>query len=142
MTNTFLFLDLTSPSLIVVTYTNISGIRLSDLKVFPIVDSAEGCRGVDYDVTKGVLYWSETAPPKIRSLLLNGSDESREVVVKTRQGSWPHDIALDWVHGNLYWTDWNLGTIEVINLETRLRKVLIKSKKPLNIVVDPRDDHG
>lgn len=50
-------------------------------------------------------------------------------------------LAVDWVGGNLYWTDMQTHQIEVSDLDGRWRMVLISDdlKSPRGIAVDPRD---
>lgn len=51
------------------------------------------------------------------------------------------DIAVDWVGGNLYWTDYGMETIEVVTLDGDYRMVLFSENitNPRAIEVDPRD---
>ena len=49
-------------------------------------------------------------------------------------------LSVDWVNGKLYWTDATLKHIEVYDMQTGIRKVLIRtgsSTTPRAIVVDP-----
>ena len=49
-------------------------------------------------------------------------------------------LSVDWVNGKLYWTDATLKHIEVYDMQTRIRRVLIRtgnSTTPRAIVVDP-----
>jgi hypothetical protein len=52
----------------------------------------------------------------------------------------PHGLAVDWVAGNLYWTDSTANKIEVAKLDGKHRKTLIYEnlEHPTNIVVDLR----
>lgn len=45
----------------------------------------------------------------------------------------PEGLSIDWVSRNIYWTDSRKDTIEVANLDTKVRKVLFDTK-----LVDPR----
>ena len=50
------------------------------------------------------------------------------------------DIALDWIGNNLYWTDAFYARIEVMDLDTRHRRELIRTGAdtiPRAIAVDP-----
>lgn len=65
----------------------------------------------------------------------NGSDAE---TFMTDVGS-PEGISVDWVSRNIFWVDQSKLTIEVANLETKKRKVLIADglKNPRGIAVHP-----
>ena len=49
-------------------------------------------------------------------------------------------LAWDWVNAKLYWTDYCADEIEVYDLETRDRKVIVRTgtnSNPRGIVLDP-----
>ena len=60
---------------------------------------------------------------RIISLNYNGSRAETFISGVTS----PEGIAIDWVSRNLFWADSAKGTVEVVNLETKKRKVLIKT---------------
>lgn len=50
----------------------------------------------------------------------------------------PADLAVDWMGGNLYWTNWLAGKIEVSKLDGSNRKVLYTGLRyPSLIEVNP-----
>ena len=50
-------------------------------------------------------------------------------------------LAVDWVAGNLYWTDMRLDTIEASKTNGSLRSIIVSSKldAPRALALDPRD---
>ena len=51
------------------------------------------------------------------------------------------NMAVDWVARNLYWCDYDLGTVEVIDLEGKHRVVLHSENisNPRGLALDPRE---
>ena len=54
--------------------------------------------------------------------------------------SWPEGLAVDWVGGNLYWSDSDRKTIEVSKLDGSYRTVLVNTglDRPGSMAVDVR----
>lgn len=52
----------------------------------------------------------------------------------------PEGLAIDWVSRNIYWTDSTKDTVEVANLETKLRRTLFDTQlvNPRGIAVHPQ----
>jgi len=72
----------------------------------------------------------------------NGTAHSVEVLVESEINT-PDGLAVDWVHGNLYWTDTGKNSIEVLSLANpawRTRLISEDLDEPRAIVVDPRED--
>lgn len=52
----------------------------------------------------------------------------------------PEGLAIDWVSRNIYWTDSTKDTIEVANIETKLRRTLFDTQlvNPRGIAIHPQ----
>lgn len=93
--------------------------------------------GLDVDCLEGRIYWSDVSGGAIRSSLYNGTDKTDFIVKEI--GS-PEGLAIDFVSRNIYWTDSIKNTIEVANIETKLRKILFNTSlvNPRGIAVHPQ----
>lgn len=91
--------------------------------------------GLDADCFTGEIYWADVFHQVIHKSTYNGSMTE---IFLSGPGS-PEGIAIDWVSRNIYWTDSVKDTIEVANLESKKRKVLINDGlvDPRGIVVHP-----
>ena len=72
------------------------------------------------------MYWTDWGQlPRIERAYMNG--ENREDFVnKTLR--WPNGLTLDHVYNKLYWADAYEDNIEVMDLETRERRVVLNKK--------------
>lgn len=76
---------------------------------------------IDIDCAGGRAYSSDITGNKITKLSYNGSIiETFITGISSAEG-----ISVDWVSRNVFWTDSGKGTVEVANLDTKKRKVLI-----------------
>ncbi|XP_059178824.1 low-density lipoprotein receptor-related protein 2-like isoform X2 [Physella acuta] len=93
---------------------------------------------IDIDVRESHIYFSDTIQKKIFRTTINGQDLTEIVATGIDV---VEDIAVDWIGKNLYWTDYGMETIEVVNLAGEHRMVLFSENitNPRAIEVDPRD---
>lgn len=56
-----------------------------------------------------------------------------------------HDLAIDWIHDKLYWSDSSRKTIEEVDLNSLQRRVVVQlgqSSNPQGLAVYPMEEHG
>ncbi|XP_076174255.1 nidogen isoform X2 [Ptiloglossa arizonensis] len=90
---------------------------------------------IDIDCLNGKAYSSDITGNQITVLSYNGS-MAETFLTKV---SSPEGLTIDWVSRNIFWTDSGKMTVEVANLETKKRKVLVSDGlvNPRGIAVHP-----
>ncbi|XP_060821543.1 nidogen-like isoform X2 [Bombus pascuorum] len=90
---------------------------------------------IDIDCMNGKAYSSDITGNRIIELTYNGS-MAETFLPKV---SSPEGLAVDWISRNIFWTDSGKTTVEVANLETKKRKVLVSDGlvNPRGIAVHP-----
>nr|QNH85211.1 low density lipoprotein receptor [Takifugu rubripes] len=95
---------------------------------------------LDIDMPNKTIFWSDLSLKKIYSSKIDtaGNSSHHTVVIDSGIGA-PEGLAVDWIHGNIYWIDSALQTISVATTDGSRRKTLITEnlEKPRAIVVDP-----
>ncbi|KAJ8001703.1 hypothetical protein DPEC_G00172210 [Dallia pectoralis] len=95
---------------------------------------------IDMDMPGEKIFWSDLHRKTIYSADMNqAGDPVHHTVVIDSGVEGPEGLAVDWIHGNLYWTDSALSTISVATMDGARRKTVINEglDKPRGIVVDP-----
>ncbi|KAL3846516.1 hypothetical protein ACJMK2_017496 [Sinanodonta woodiana] len=93
-----------------------------------IIDSdLDEPRDIITDPFNGVIYWTDWGDqPKIESASMDGSN--RTILVYLPNKTWPNALALDFKTQNLFWVDAKNNTIEVLNLATGMRKIILQEE--------------
>ncbi|XP_031780788.1 vitellogenin receptor isoform X1 [Nasonia vitripennis] len=119
--------------------SSIRGYYLDSAIYFPIADDLSHVVGVSLDST--YVYWSDIrlGDEAIFRSLEDGTH--REVIVTAGLGC-PEDIAVDWITGNIYFTDSMYKQVGVCNHDGSFCTVIIKeaTEKPRGIALLP--SHG
>ncbi|XP_059051418.1 nidogen-like [Achroia grisella] len=93
--------------------------------------------GVDVDCERGTIYWGDVIGNSIKSAAYDGSGFNYFLPNDVKA---PEGISVDWTARNIFWTDSKKYTIEVANIDTKVRKVLFSGNgitNPRGIAVHP-----
>uniref|UniRef100_A0A4W5NX42 Low density lipoprotein receptor b n=1 Tax=Hucho hucho TaxID=62062 RepID=A0A4W5NX42_9TELE len=104
----------------------------------PLIPRLKNVAALDMDMPGHKIFWSDL----ICSLTNIYFVPPLPHVVIDSQIEAPEGLAVDWIHGNIYWTDSMLQTISVATTDGTRRKTLISEglEKPRSIVVDPANN--
>ncbi|CAK8674679.1 unnamed protein product [Clavelina lepadiformis] len=99
--------------------------------------SSSNIMGTDFDWKTRKVYFADVQYGFLFSVFRNGT--SRAPVFQSGQ-SIAENVAVDWVARNLYWCDYELGTIEVARLDGSHRAILHAENvtNPRGLALDPR----
>ncbi|XP_015227134.1 PREDICTED: low-density lipoprotein receptor-like [Cyprinodon variegatus] len=108
-----------------------------------LIPELKNAMALDLDMPNKRIFWSDLSRKKIFSSNIDvASDSANHKVVIESDIEAPESLAVDWIHGNIYWTDSALKTISVATTEGDKRKTLISEKlgRPRGITIDPENN--
>lgn len=102
-----------------------------------VLVSSEDAVAVDFLYKNNSMFWSDVSEQKIYTCSVKTLCKPN-VIVSANIGR-PEGLAVDWLTGNLYWTDCDFKLISVLNIDGKHRKALIWNNldNPRAIAVDP-----
>ncbi|XP_042340755.1 low-density lipoprotein receptor isoform X2 [Plectropomus leopardus] len=105
-----------------------------------LITALKNAVALDMDMPNKILFWSDLSLKKIYSSKIDmAGNSSYHTEIIGSDIETPEGIAVDWIHGNIYWTDSILKTISVATTDGSKRKTLISEnlQKPRAITIDP-----
>ncbi|XP_065578254.1 prolow-density lipoprotein receptor-related protein 1-like isoform X3 [Artemia franciscana] len=122
----------------------IRGARLSDrndstTEALPPISKVIMATWIDFDARTGYLYWVDTDHGSIFRIKKDGTDRE-----KIAEGlNQVEGIAVDWIAGNIYWTNPKFDVIEVCRVDGSHRYVVVNDDldKPWAIATDPKNGY-
>eukprot|EP00731_Ephydatia_muelleri_P017667 Em0010g765a len=127
------------PYLLFTTPHSINQIRPNGRNIRVVIPELGNADAVDFDIRRGSMCWSVISRRKIACSKLDGSEQFDVLSTASRTID---AIAVDWITQKLYWADAEAKQILVLDLKTRLGKVIANTGNqtlPRSLVVDPTE---
>jgi sugar lactone lactonase YvrE len=135
------------PQLLLSNRVNIRKINPETKEYLPVIEKLHSAVAMDYLYEK-YLFWSDVASEKIYRCKHENLDKTKkhleakdcEDTLVEKDISTPDGLAVDWIHGLLFWTDTGKNTISVLHIERKHRMTLFNEgiDEPRAIAVDPK----
>ncbi|CAO1412555.1 unnamed protein product [Diamesa serratosioi] len=116
---------------------DIRKISLDHREMTSIVNETKSATALDYVFRTGMIFWSDVTEQRIYKAPI---DEGTEQIVVLQDKTVTSDgLAVDWIYNHIYFTDTRKYTIEIMNFDGNMGRVLIKDdlEIPRAIALDP-----
>uniref|UniRef100_A0A336LM96 CSON011106 protein n=1 Tax=Culicoides sonorensis TaxID=179676 RepID=A0A336LM96_CULSO len=116
---------------------DIRKISLDRREMTSIVNDTKSATALDFVFRTGMIFWSDVSEQKIFKAPIDEGTE--KTIVSSNQMVTSDGLAVDWIYSNIYFTDTRRCTIELMNFDGNMGKVLIKDdlEIPRAIALDP-----
>ncbi|XP_070504583.1 very low-density lipoprotein receptor isoform X2 [Chironomus tepperi] len=118
---------------------DIRKISLDHREMTSIVNETRSATALDYVFRTGMIFWSDVTEQRVYKAPI---DEGTEQIVVLQDKTVTSDgLAVDWIYNHIYFTDTKRYTIEIMNFDGNMGKVLIKDNLeiPRAIALNPLD---
>nr|XP_054607731.1 low-density lipoprotein receptor isoform X1 [Nothobranchius furzeri] len=130
----------TVPMLFFTSQHEVRKITVDHSEYVRLIPQLKNAVALDLDIPNKRIFWSDLSEKKIYSSGIDEVDDSSRHIEVIGSGlETPEGLAVDWIYGNIYWTDSLLKSISVASTDGVKRKTLITTNlgKPKAITVDP-----
>jgi hypothetical protein len=107
-----------------------------------IIAADNGISAVAFHYRLGHIFWINGRDRCIKRANMDGTNITTLVMGGL---SMPADLAVDWIHDKLYWSDSGFKRIEEVDLHTSERRIVVQldsSSNPHGLAVYPTMEHG
>ncbi|CAI8057765.1 Low-density lipoprotein receptor-related protein 4 [Geodia barretti] len=107
-----------------------------------IIAADNGISAIAFHYRLGYIFWINVRDRCIKRANMDGTNITTLVMGDLSK---PADLAVDWIHDKLYWSDSGFKRIEEVDLHTNERRIVVQldsGSNPVGLAVYPTMEHG